>query len=85
VALSRAKTVALMGAAVHSADTLERPALAAEFARFLSGAQARDELPSPIDPAMAGLLLATSYLAILTHWIDVDRALRPDRRTAAHA
>jgi AcrR family transcriptional regulator len=71
---SRAETVALMGAAVHSTNILGRPALAGEFARFLTEAQARNELPASFDPALAGLLLATSYFAILTHWIDVEPA-----------
>jgi AcrR family transcriptional regulator len=73
-ASTRAETVALMSAAVHSSNVLGRPALADEFDRFLSQARQRGELAARADPYLAGLILATSYFAILTQWIGEEPA-----------
>jgi AcrR family transcriptional regulator len=71
---TRAETVAFMSAAVHSSNVLGRPALADEFDRFLSQARQRGELADWADPYLAGLILATSYFAILTRWIGEEPA-----------
>jgi len=71
---ARAETVALMTAAVHSTNVLGHPALADEFAGFLSRAQAEGQLPPSADPQLGGLLLATGYFAVLAAWIGVEPA-----------
>jgi AcrR family transcriptional regulator len=71
---SRAETVALMGAAVHSTNVLGDPALAHDLAQFLAAAQAVGELSKAVDTELAGLMLATGYFAILTAWIGADPA-----------
>lgn len=69
---TRTETVALMGAAVHSTNVLGRPPLADEFAEYVAHARDAGELSASCDPALAGLILATSYFAVLTHWITDD-------------
>jgi AcrR family transcriptional regulator len=71
---SRAETVALMTAAVHSTNVLGHPALADEFAAFLFRARTEGQLPAGTDPQLGGLLLATGYFAVLTAWIEVEPA-----------
>lgn len=71
---SRTETVALMAAAVHSANLLGSPPLADEFANFLARAQTEGQLPPRTDPRLGGLLLATGYFAVLTSWIEVEPA-----------
>lgn len=72
--LARAETVALMTAAVHSTNVLGHPALADEFAAFLTRARTEGQLPPGTDPQLGGLLLATGYFAVLTAWIEVEPA-----------
>jgi AcrR family transcriptional regulator len=71
---SRAETVALMGAAIHSTNVLGNPQLAHELARFVARAQEDGEVRADADAEMAGMLLATGYFAILTQWISGDPA-----------
>lgn len=71
---TRPETVALMGAAVHSTNVLDRPPLAQELAMFIARARDRGEVRAGVDPALAGLLLATGYFAILTDWISAEPA-----------
>lgn len=71
---TRGETVALMAAAVHSTNVLGHPALADEFATFLTRAKAEGQLRPDTDPELGGLLLATGYFAVLTAWIEEDPA-----------
>ena len=71
---TRAETVALMGAAIHTTNVLGNPALAHELAALLGRAQNDGELPADLDPELAGRLIATAYFATLTAWIDADPA-----------
>ncbi len=67
---TRAETVALMGAAVHTTNVLGNPHLAHEMASFIAGAQATGEVRADIEAEMAGTLVATGYFAILSQWIS---------------
>lgn len=69
---SRGETIAIMGAAVHATNVLDRPPLADELTRFLVRARDAGELRDGVDPALAGLMLAASYFAVLTRWIADD-------------
>jgi len=69
---SRVETVALMGAAVNTANAGGHPALAHELAGILRRRQSKGELPNDADPEVAGLLLATGYFGIVTAWIDTE-------------
>jgi len=71
---TRGETVPLLGAAVHSTNILRNPPLAEEFTGFLARAQRSGEVAASVDVALAGLMLASSYFAILTNWIDVEPA-----------
>lgn len=69
---ARAETVALMSAAIRSTDVLSNPKLAVEVGSFIGQAQRAGEVRADFDPAQAGLLVATAYVAILGQWIAVD-------------
>ena len=69
---TRPETVALMGAAVHATNVLGDPRLAEELAMFIARARDRGEVRAGVDPALAGLLVATGYFAILTDWISAE-------------
>lgn len=71
---SRAESVALMSAAVHTTNVLGHPALADDFSAFLARAQDAGQIAQSIDPQLVGLLLATGYFAVLTAWIEDDPA-----------
>ena len=71
---SRPETVALMGAAIHSTNVLGNPQLARELATFITRAQEAGEVRADVDPALAGLLVATGYFAILSEWISAEPA-----------
>lgn len=71
---SRAETAAVMGAAMHLANIFGPAALGEEFAGFFARAEARGELRAVADPALAGMLLATSYFTVLTRWAGEDPA-----------
>jgi len=71
---TRAETVALMGAAVHSTNVLAHPALADELGAILARAQTDGHLRIDVDAHLAGLLLAAGYFATLTAWIDAEPA-----------
>ena len=71
---SRPETVALMGAAVRSINLLGNPQLATELTTFVSRARDAGQVRSEVDPALAGLLVATGYFAILTEWISAEPA-----------
>ena len=78
---ARAETVALMSAAIRSTDVLSNPKLALEVASFIGQAQRAGEVRADFDPAQAGLLVATAYVAILGQWIAVDPPPFDLRRT----
>ncbi len=69
---TRAETVALMGAAIHTTNVLGNPALAHELAELLRRAQADGHLPAHLDAELAGRLLATAYFATLSAWIATE-------------
>jgi len=71
---TRAETVALMGAAVHSTNVLGNPPLALELATFITRARDSGQVRADVDPDLAGLLVATGYFAILTEWIAAEPA-----------
>ena len=71
---TRPETVALMGAAIHSTNVLGNPQLARELATFIARAQEAGEVRADVDPALAGLLVATGYFAILSEWISAEPA-----------
>jgi AcrR family transcriptional regulator len=71
---TRAETVSLMGAAIHSTNVLGNPELGHELAEFIARAQAVGEIRPGIDAELAGLLLATGYFAILSQWIASEPA-----------
>lgn len=71
-AQTRAETVALMTAAVHSTNILANPALGHDLANYIAHGQRHGEIRSTINPEQGGLIIATSYFAILTHWIDQE-------------
>jgi AcrR family transcriptional regulator len=71
---TRAETVALMGAAVHSTNVLSSPPLAVELATFISSARDAGQVRADVDPDLSGLLVATGYFAILTEWITAEPA-----------
>jgi AcrR family transcriptional regulator len=71
---TRPETVALMGAAVNSTNVLDDPPLGQELAMFVARARGRGEVRADVDPALAGLLVATGYFAILTDWISAGPA-----------
>jgi AcrR family transcriptional regulator len=78
---ARAETVALMSAAIRSTDVLSNPRLAPEVASFISRAQRTEEVRADFDPADAGLLVATAYVAILGRWIAAEPPPFDLRRT----
>ena len=69
---TRAETVALMTATVHATDLLAHPVLADELEPYIAEAQKSGEAPAEMNPGQAGLIVATSYFAVLTQWIAVD-------------
>jgi AcrR family transcriptional regulator len=69
---SRAETVALMGAAIHTTNVLGNPHLAHELAGFIARAQAAGEVRADVDADLAGTLVATGYFATLSQWISAD-------------
>jgi AcrR family transcriptional regulator len=69
---SRAETVALMGAAIHTTNVLGNPALAHEMAGFIARAQAAGEVRANVEVEVAGTLVATGYFAILSQWISAE-------------
>ena len=69
---TRAETVALLGAALHSTNVLGNPQLAVELATFIARARDAGEVRADVDPDLAGLLVATGYFAILTEWISAE-------------
>jgi AcrR family transcriptional regulator len=71
---TRAETVALMGAAVHTTNVLGNPALADELGSILERARDDGHLASGADPRLGGLLLATGYFATLSAWIVEEPA-----------
>ncbi|UKD52350.1 TetR/AcrR family transcriptional regulator [Amycolatopsis sp. FU40] len=71
---SRAETVACMGAAIHSTNVFGNPELARQFGAFVARAQETGEIRPDIDPAQAGLLLATAYFGTLSSWIESEAA-----------
>lgn len=71
---TRVETVALMGAAIYSANLLANQPLALEMASFIARAQASGEVRADVAPDMAGTLVATGYFAILTQWISAEPA-----------
>ena len=71
---TRPETVALMGAAIHATNVLGNPQLARELAAFIARAQGSGEVRAGVDPALAGLLVATGYFAILNEWISAEPA-----------
>lgn len=71
---TRGETVALMGAAIHATNVLGNPQLARELAAFVARAQRSGEVRAGVDPALAGLLVATGYFAILNEWISAEPA-----------
>jgi AcrR family transcriptional regulator len=71
---TRAETVALMTATVHSTDLLAHPVLAEEFEPYIVEAQKSGEAPAEMKAGVAGLVVATSYFAVLSQWIAVDPA-----------
>jgi AcrR family transcriptional regulator len=78
---ARGETVALMSAAIRSTDVLSDPKLAPEVASFIGHAQRTGEVRADFDPAHAGLLVATAYVAILSRWIAVEPPPFDLRRT----
>jgi AcrR family transcriptional regulator len=71
---TRPETVALMGAALHSINLLGNPQLATELATFVTRARDAGQVRADVDPALAGLLVATGYFAILSEWISAEPA-----------
>jgi AcrR family transcriptional regulator len=71
-ARTRAETVALMGAAIHTTNVLGNPHLAREMADFIARAQAAGEVRSDIEADMAGTVVATGYFSILSQWISAE-------------
>ena len=69
---TRAETVALMGAAIHTTNVLGNPHLAREMAGFIDRAQEAGEVRPDVDPEVAGTLVATGYFAILSQWISAE-------------
>ena len=69
---TRVETVAVMGAAVNTANAGGHPALAHELAGILRRRQSKGELASTANPEVAGLLLATGYFGVVTAWIDTE-------------
>ena len=69
---TRAETVALMTATVHTTDVLAHPVLASEFEPYIVEAQKTGEAPAQMKAGQAGLVIATSYFAILSQWISAD-------------
>ena len=71
---TREETVALMTAAVHATDLLAHPALADELETYIAEAQRLREAPREMNAKQAGVIVATSYFAVLTQWISEDPA-----------
>jgi AcrR family transcriptional regulator len=69
---TRAETVALMGAAVHSTNVLGHPQLAVELATFITRARDAGQVRAGVDPDLAGLLVATGYFAVLAEWVSAE-------------
>jgi len=71
---TRAETVALMGAAVHTTNVLGHPALAGALGSMLEQARHDGRLAPGVDLQLGGLLLASGYFAILSAWIGEEPA-----------
>lgn len=69
---TRAETVALMGAALHTTNVLGHSSLAGDMAAIVSRGQATGEVQPDIEPAVGGALVASGYFVILTDWIEVE-------------
>lgn len=69
---TRAETVALMNASVESTNLLRNPHLARELTGFVAKARQTGEVRASVDPEQAGLMVATTYFAILTRWVSDD-------------
>ena len=78
---SRAETVALIGSAIRSTDAFGNTYLTREIADLVAQARRGGEVRPEVDSVQAGLIIATSYFAILDRWItepppfDLRRAL----------
>jgi AcrR family transcriptional regulator len=77
---TRAETVALMGAAVHSTNVLAGPPLAQALGAMLAAGQRDGDVRADADAELAGLLLTAGYFAILASWITTEPAPFPLER-----
>ncbi|MFG1955999.1 TetR/AcrR family transcriptional regulator [Micromonospora sp. NPDC048830] len=66
---ARDETVALIGSAIRSTDAFGNTYLARELTELVEQAQRSGEVRAEVDAAQAGLIIATSYFAILERWI----------------
>jgi AcrR family transcriptional regulator len=71
---TRAETVALMAACLHSTNLLAHPALGHQLATFVRDAQRSGEAPLEMDAEQAGVLTAIAYFAVLSQWIAEEPA-----------
>lgn len=69
---TREETVALMNASVTSTNVFHNPQLAHELTGFVARARLTGEVRASVDPELAGLVVATTYFAILVRWVSDD-------------
>lgn len=66
---TRAETVALLSATLHQTNFLAHPVLADELGTLVREAQEAGEIPADRDGDQIGLIVATSYFAVLDQWV----------------
>lgn len=69
---TRQETIALLGATLHQTNVLSHPQLGSELAQLIDDAISAGKVPAGINSGQAGLMIATSYFAILAQWIEAD-------------
>lgn len=78
-------TAVMLAAWVKSGQPLlEEPDAGHLFARIISSGQARGDVPTDIDPVVAGNMLRDAYLGLLYRWTRADEGRVP-LRTALRA
>lgn len=69
---TREETRALLSATLQQTNFLAHPALAEELAELIRSARDSGEAPDDVHAGQAGLIIATTYFAVLDQWITAE-------------
>lgn len=69
---ARNETREMLGAVVRLTNVFADPPLAEQMAQLVEHANARGELTTRPDPHLAGMIIATSFFAVMSTWIAPD-------------